>query len=72
MNTYQTYLLRLYRRRPTATQNDERTQTTQTESAAIATAHWQLVLVHPYSGARRTFDSLEALTLFLQEQMGES
>lgn len=64
-NTYQTYLLRLHRR----PQSEDRDLAI--EHAGASTGQWQLILVHPYTGARRVFDSLEALTFFLQEQMNE-
>jgi len=72
-NTYQTYLLRL--RRHTATDENQirdRRDSHRLEDAISETENptgWQLILVHPYTGAKRTFESIEALTIFLQEQM---
>jgi hypothetical protein len=55
---YHTYLLRLR----------HRAITSQDDSMPDA-AQWQLILIHPYTGAHRTFDTLDALIIFLQEQM---
>ncbi|MCB0108088.1 MAG: hypothetical protein KDE53_19335 [Caldilineaceae bacterium] len=69
-STYQTYLLRLRRRSSAevdATPNDHAVENEAT--SACAAVDWQLILIHPYTGARRTFDSPEALTLFLQEEL---
>lgn len=57
---YQIYLLRMRQRTATTAQD--------------ATGHkraieWQIILAHPYTGARRTFDSLEALVAFLRDQI---
>lgn len=72
-STYQTYLLRLRRRMPA---DDTQPANRHTLANSLADTDmpggWQLILVHPYTGAKRTFDSLEALTLFLQEQMKDS
>ena len=69
-STYQTYLLRLRRRSSAevdATPNGDAMENEST--SACAAVDWQLILIHPYTGARRTFESLEALTLFLQEEL---
>ncbi len=58
---YQTYLLRLRPRTAAASApggNDQQ-----------SIMEWHFTLVHPYTGARRTFDSLEALMAFLREQI---
>lgn len=59
-----TYLLRL---RPRTVTTDE--SNTPMRLNADHTAQWQLILIHPYTGAHRAFDTLEAFTTFLQEQM---
>ncbi|MEZ4674250.1 MAG: hypothetical protein R2932_08420 [Caldilineaceae bacterium] len=74
---YQTYLLRL---RQTAhhataqppTDHSETTDTGIRDPGTTDTEHrysWQFILVHPYTGARRTFESLDALMAFLHEQI---